>query len=144
LKESAPGQFNWRLALSNVTHTSYDFVVGDNCDFPGKNVIDALSLNVTMRTDCAVICGRNSDCTAYLLIGTGPYWCVIKKGDFKLENAQKFHGTSECGIMRSLLKKNKYLIKQIFPHPLAFERRPPCVLPAFQGSSVPSATLSVL
>jgi len=55
-----------------------------------------------MELECAELCFQNPTCTAYLSIGTGPYWCLFKKGDFTLKNAKNFNGTSQCGIIRSL------------------------------------------
>jgi hypothetical protein len=62
--------------------------------------MDALATK--MAWECADLCYKNLTCTAYLSIGTGPYWCLFKKGDFKLEDVQQFNGTSQCGIIRSL------------------------------------------
>ncbi len=75
-------------------------LVGDNCDFPGDNVMHAQS--VPMKSECSELCERNLNCTAYLVIGSETFWCVLKKGVIKLEDAREFNGTSQCGINRSL------------------------------------------
>ncbi len=92
-------KFNWRLELSQVTY-SFDIVADVNCDFDGDNIIDVKS--VSMASYCSELCVKTATCTAFTLIGTGPYLCEIKKGDFTLENAKKTKFNSKCGFMRSL------------------------------------------
>ncbi len=77
-------------------------VAAENCYFPNEKIG---KFTVKVQSECVELCEDDPSCTAYFLAGTGPYWCVLQKGDAKLEDAAKYNGISKCAVLSSLLNK---------------------------------------